>query len=267
MRWRLLVLLFAVGGLLAVACGGDEPEDASPEPSPPESTAPVDDQAAPVVEEEPPSQAVVDEPIDVAPLPTPEELIYTIQAGDTLSAIAARFGATTNALVARNDLADPSFIVAGEDLIIPRQPTELIPAAPLRSDLEPVELLRVVDGDTIQVLRADGTEETVRYIGIDAPTEGEPVFAQATVRNAQLLGEGDLFLQADRTEHDPFGLLLRHVWVRQRDGSFLLVNGALAALGLASVMTSPPHVAHLDLFVDAQDLAQGAKRGLWSQAE
>ncbi len=69
------------------------------------------------------------------------------------------------------------------------------------------------------------------------------------------------------TERDPFGLLLRHVWVRQRDGSFLLVNGALTALGLASVTTSPPQVAYLALLMEAQDLAQGAKLGVWSQAE
>lgn len=264
MRWRLLVLLLAVGGLLTAACGGEAPEDASAEPSTPESAAAVDE-AAPGTVEEAASQAAVDLPIEVAPLPTPQELIYTIQAGDTLSAIAARFATTSSALVALNELADPSFIVAGEELIVGQQLTELVPAAPLRGDLEPVELLRVVDGDTIDVLRADGTEATIRYIGIDAPEVAEPGFARATVRNAQLLGEGALFLQPDMTERDPLGLLLRHVWVRQPDGSFLFVNGALAALGLASATTSPPHRAYLNLLEEAQDLAQGAKLGLWSQ--
>jgi LysM repeat protein len=44
---------------------------------------------------------------------------YTVQAGDTLGAIAAQFGVTIDAIVQANSIADPNLIVPGETLIIP----------------------------------------------------------------------------------------------------------------------------------------------------
>jgi putative chitinase len=44
---------------------------------------------------------------------------YTVQRGDTLFAIALRFGVTTRALQAANDIADPDRIYVGQVLTIP----------------------------------------------------------------------------------------------------------------------------------------------------
>jgi LysM repeat protein len=44
---------------------------------------------------------------------------YTVKGGDTLSAIAARFGTTVKVLKALNDIADPRLIRVGQVLIIP----------------------------------------------------------------------------------------------------------------------------------------------------
>ena len=52
------------------------------------------------------------------PLSTQEALIYTIQPGDTVLAIAVRFGTTKAALVELNDLTDPGVIIAGQDLVV-----------------------------------------------------------------------------------------------------------------------------------------------------
>ncbi|MCZ6706934.1 MAG: thermonuclease family protein [Chloroflexi bacterium] len=264
MRW-LLILMWTVGAVLIAACGGDEGEDA-PARSTPQSTAPVNNEDAQEVQAAPASQGI-DRPISVAPLPTPAKQVYTIQFGDTLSGIAARFGTTTGALVALNDLPDASLIVSGDQLIIRQDAAVLRPAAPRLSQLESVELLRVIDGDTIEVRQADGTEERVRYIGIDTPEIGEPLFDEATDQNTELLGQGDLFLQTDLTERDRFERLLRYVWVRQADGTFVFVNGTLVALGLASITTFPPDVAYVDLYQEAQDLAQGARLGVWAEPE
>jgi LysM repeat protein len=52
-------------------------------------------------------------------LPAGEASQYTIQAGDTLSSIAAAFGTTAEILAAYNGLADPSTIFVGQKLLIP----------------------------------------------------------------------------------------------------------------------------------------------------
>lgn len=59
----------------------------------------------------------------VTPTPSPTaSTTYTVQAGDTLSAIAQRFGTTVEAIVAANNLADPDSIQVGQELIIPPGP-------------------------------------------------------------------------------------------------------------------------------------------------
>ncbi|MFI5262799.1 MAG: LysM peptidoglycan-binding domain-containing protein, partial [Candidatus Limnocylindrales bacterium] len=51
--------------------------------------------------------------------PRASSLTYVVQRGDILSAIAARYGVTVQAIVAANGLADPNHIEPGQRLIIP----------------------------------------------------------------------------------------------------------------------------------------------------
>lgn len=46
-------------------------------------------------------------------------IVYTIQRGDTLSKIAARYGTTVNILVELNHIANKNRIYAGHKLLIP----------------------------------------------------------------------------------------------------------------------------------------------------
>ncbi|MCC6803104.1 MAG: LysM peptidoglycan-binding domain-containing protein, partial [Anaerolineae bacterium] len=65
-----------------------------------------------------------------APTPTPESVEYRVQYGDTLGIIAARYGVTVSAIMRLNNLTDAGFIVIGQTLRIPVEPTET-PEAPL----------------------------------------------------------------------------------------------------------------------------------------
>ena len=58
----------------------------------------------------------------VAPTPAPpppQTQTYVVQEGDTLAAIAQRFGTTTQALQQANGIDDPNQIVIGQVLVIP----------------------------------------------------------------------------------------------------------------------------------------------------
>lgn len=55
------------------------------------------------------------------PPPVSAPIRYVIQPGDTLSAIASRFGTTVPAIVALNpQITNPNLIIAGDTLLIPR---------------------------------------------------------------------------------------------------------------------------------------------------
>ncbi len=54
-----------------------------------------------------------------APTPITTTRRYVVQAGDSVNAIAASFGVTVEAIVAANDITDPTLLRVGEELIIP----------------------------------------------------------------------------------------------------------------------------------------------------
>ncbi len=113
------------------------------------------------------------------------------------------------------------------------------------------EVLRVIDGDTIEV-DFEGRREPVRYIGIDSP---EPSDSRAAVReladratdaNRSLVGGRRVRLEFDVQRRDRYGRLLAYVWVGDT-----LVNGALVAAGVAAPVTFPPNVKYTERLLDA----------------
>lgn len=58
-------------------------------------------------------------PPDPAPEPPASDATYTVHSGDTLSAIAARFGTTVDVLASLNAISNPNQIYAGQTLRLP----------------------------------------------------------------------------------------------------------------------------------------------------
>ena len=66
-------------------------------------------------------------PIATVTAPSGGSTHYTVQAGDTLSAIAVRFGTTVSAILQANNLTDPNLIYIGEVLLIPTNGATVTP--------------------------------------------------------------------------------------------------------------------------------------------
>ena len=142
----------------------------------------------------------------------------------------------------------------------------IVPAvAPASAPAEGL-VVRVVDGDTIQVRLGDRVEK-VRYIGVNTPElrhpqrGEEPGGRRAQGVNRGLVEGKRVRLELDVQARDRYGRLLAYVWVGET-----MVNAELVRLGYAQVMTVPPNVRHQALFVKLQRDARDAGRGLWRRA-
>lgn len=121
---------------------------------------------------------------------------------------------------------------------------------------------RVIDGDTLLV-KVDGESFRVRLIGIDAPesvapeaerncTEGK----QASNHLKRMLSSGQIvWLQADVSDFDEHGRLLRYVWLRKpedpgRTGQVKehMLNAILIRQGYAVARHYPPNDTLWELF-------------------
>ena len=151
-------------------------------------------------------------------------------------------------------------------------------AEPARAEpprVTPVQVVRVVDGDTFVAL-VGGKQEKVRLIGVNAPeiTNGkdEPYGYEARDFARRLVKYGKVYLEFDVQQRDRYGRLLAYVWyspppdagedqVRRR-----MFNAELLLKGYAQVMTVPPNVKYSEIFVKLQKEARAARRGLWRLA-
>lgn len=127
-------------------------------------------------------------------------------------------------------------------------------------------VVRPVDGDTVLV-DIDGTEEYVRFIGIDTPESvaqdrpKECFGPESKERTAALLPTGTVVrLERDVEARDRYGRLLAYV-IRARDGMF--VNLVLVEEGYAEARAYPPNLARQDDLDRAEATARSRRTGLW----
>ena len=128
------------------------------------------------------------------------------------------------------------------------------------------EVLKVVDGDTIQI-EFNGKKERVRLIGIDTPESVHPDETKNTENGkkaseyTKLLLEGkSVSLEFDVEERDKYGRLLAYVYLDKE-----MINKKLLADGYAQLETVPPNVKYVDEFTTVLEEAKKEKRGLWNE--
>lgn len=136
----------------------------------------------------------------------------------------------------------------------------------------PVKVLRVVDGDTIEV-DLDGQIKKVRYIGVNTPETVDPRTTvqcfgkEASNENKKLVGGKEVFLEKDVSETDKYNRLLRYVHVRLDSGETLFVNDYLVRSGYALALTYPPDVKYNEQFREAETQAKENNLGLWGKCK
>jgi LysM repeat protein len=123
-----LLALSALGAAVLLGCGSGST------PSPIPSNAPVTITTATPYAQPPVPTIVGADGVTPGGTPAPaREVSYKMEAGDTVLALAARFGTTVEAIMKRNNIASPTDLKIGQELIIPTTQTVLATTTPTPS--------------------------------------------------------------------------------------------------------------------------------------
>lgn len=132
----------------------------------------------------------------------------------------------------------------------------------------PVELIRVVDGDTL-IIRYKAEKTRCRLIGIDAPesVEDNPEriteegkYASRFLKAFMEQYKGNLFVELDEEEFDHHGRLLAYIWLED-----LMLNEYLCKEGMAYAKKYPPNLKHQHILESAMNYAKENKLGIWAE--
>jgi micrococcal nuclease len=121
-------------------------------------------------------------------------------------------------------------------------------------------VLWVTDGDTIEVL-LDGSAVDVRLLGINSPELSECWGEEAMVELSNLIAGEDVLLVEGPTDIDPFGRLLRYVYLETDEGP-AFINAALIETGHAIGLHDGSEFDVSFKEIEARAFQSG--RGMWA---
>lgn len=132
-------------------------------------------------------------------------------------------------------------------------------------------VVKVSDGDTIQVRDQNGTKVKVRFYGIDAPETqkgnkrtgriskpGQPYGEEAFQALKQKIDRQQVRL--DVMDIDRYGRTVSIVWLGGRN-----INQEMVADGWAWAYRSYLDRAHASEYIHAEEIARKVRKGLWVQ--
>ena len=129
-----------------------------------------------------------------------------------------------------------------------------------RSDLVQYEVIRVIDGDTVELKNG----ERLRYNDIDTPETVHPskpvecFGPEASAKNEELV-EGEIILvELGNPKKDRYGRILGYVYVDE-----LFVNAELVRGGYAEVNSYGNPGSKIDELMDIEKKAKLKSAGLW----
>lgn len=144
-------------------------------------------------------------------------------------------------------------------------------------NFEPVEVVKIVDGDTIHVKNMDGDTETVRMIGVDTPElakdnkMAEFYAEQAHAYSNTKLMNQTVYLEKDHDDRDQYGRKLRYVWLSQPQTinetiiREKLFSALLLSEGFARFVHYNDDRKYKELLTEIESEAQYEAIGIWQQ--
>ena len=133
-----------------------------------------------------------------------------------------------------------------------------LPGEPSPEPVLAAILLRVVDGDTIEV-RLDSGPITIRLHGIDAPERDQPL-GEAATKALRSLVEGERLAIAPVEQSDSYGRLVAKVFVGDSD-----MNARMVDLGFAWAYRRHLRREAVDRrYCELEAQARASGRGLWT---
>ncbi len=238
------VLAIAVVGVVAwQGCGTDGSVAQSPKP---------DATARPARPLPPPSTPAAASTLPASALPerAPAAVEPASETGAREAAVPAASSAGT-ASAAADVSSVPDAVSAEDEAAL----AEVRRAVPEPAGLRRVRVASVVDGDTIAL---EGGEK-VRYIGINTPERGEPLYEEATALNRALVGGKEVGIVGDAEARDQYGRSLAYVFVGGR-----FVNGEIVRFGFAYTYRWEPNTKHAAALLAFQKAARTERRGLFA---
>jgi len=129
-----------------------------------------------------------------------------------------------------------------------------------RSDLVQYEVIRVIDGDTVELKNG----ERLRYNDIDTPETVHPskpvecFGPEASAKNEELVEDEIILVELGNPKKDRYGRLLGYVYVDD-----LFVNAELVKGGYAQVNSYGNPGSKIDKLLDIEKNAKQKMTGLW----
>lgn len=150
------------------------------------------------------------------------------------------------------------FVNSGQSNWNPTPTPNSSPPAP-ENNLNYGQVTRVIDGDTI-VVRVNGQDYTIRYLGINTPETNEVCGHVATEVNRHLVHWKWVRLESDKRDKDRYDRLLRYVYVGGQN-----INATLVQQGWAEAKDYGDSSRLQAWFNNLHQEAERANRGCHAQ--
>jgi endonuclease YncB( thermonuclease family) len=135
------------------------------------------------------------------------------------------------------------------------------PAPTVRRAVPPprieARVVEVISGNTIRV-EIDDQIAVVRYIGVGITGPNDEFHDISTNVNQRWVANRLVELEADSTDSDPEGRLLRYVWV-----GGAMVNAAMIAAGLGQYVDKNGNDRYSSSFSEIEENARSRQLGMW----